>query len=191
MTGMLIVLAEDVADDLRADPYHPEGVDRDPARLAADDAGAEARLGARQLAGEEVLALAGQALDRQGEAVGNGAAAAADDDVAALPVARAGRRADRLADPVPLDLHRLLGGERGLGRERESGGRAGSGEKCGDRDRQGGLRHRSLSQVARQAVGGKRLKYGPTRAGRGGSTRRRGSPIAAACFSWRMIDKMV
>src|SRR5687768_13453063 len=56
----LIVLAEDVADDLRADPYHPEGVDHDPARLAADDAGAEARLGARQLAGEEVLALAGQ-----------------------------------------------------------------------------------------------------------------------------------
>src|SRR5687768_18089769 len=39
-----IVLAEDVADDLRADPYHPEGVDHDPARSEEHTSELQSRL---------------------------------------------------------------------------------------------------------------------------------------------------
>jgi hypothetical protein len=78
-----------------------------------------------------MLAVAGEALHGQREAVGVGASAAADDYVAVRAAAGAGRGPGRLADLVLLDLDRPLGGERrlrpgerrsGRGEQEEGGG---------------------------------------------------------------------
>lgn len=102
--------------------------------LAAELAGGEARLGAGKLAGEEVLRLAGSALVGEGDAVRVAAAATANDDVVVVGgPAGAGRRADRSADPVLLDLGRLPGRERsGPGRRRRGEEQAAGGKARGE-----------------------------------------------------------